>query len=195
MEFQDVVRRRRMVRNFSDRPVPKEVLDRMLSNAIQAPSAGFTQGWGFLVLQGEETKTFWNATFPEERRESFRWPGMFNAPVIIVALSSRDAYLDRYAEADKGWTDRDPDRWPVPYWDIDTGFASLLMLLTAVDEGLGALFFGIFRPEGFRKAFGVPDSYTPIGAIAVGYPEQDEPSPSLQRGRRQVEDVVHRGTW
>jgi nitroreductase len=195
MEFQEVVRRRRMVRNFSDRPVPRAVLDRMLSNAIHAPSAGFTQGWAFLVLEGEETKRFWDTTFPEERREGFRWSGMFNAPVIIVPLSSRDAYLDRYAESDKGWTDRDPDRWPVPYWDIDAGFASMLMLLTAVDEGLGALFFGIFRPDAFRKAFGVPESYTPIGAIAVGYAEPDEPSPSLVRGRREVDEVVHWGNW
>lgn len=195
MEFQDVVRRRRMVRNFEDKPVPSEVVERILDNAIHAPSAGFSQGWAFLVLQGpEETGRFWDATFPRER-EKFRWAGMFKAPLIIVPLSHKDAYLDRYAEPDKGWTDRDENRWPVPYWDIDTGFASLLMLLTAVDEQLGALFFGIFRPEEFRAAFGVPDAYTPIGAIALGYPAPDEPSPSLKRGRRSVEDVVHRGTW
>jgi nitroreductase len=120
---------------------------------------------------------------------------MFNAPVIIVPLSHKKAYIDRYAEADKGWTDRDENRWPVPYWDIDTGFASLLMLLTATDEGLGALFFGIFKADAFRAAFGVPDEYVPIGAIALGYPAPDVPSPSLKRGRRPVDDVVHWGTW
>ncbi len=73
---------------------------------------------------------FWDATFDADRRAGFRWPGLFKAPVIVVPLSSEDAYLDRYAEPDKGWTDRDPERWPVPYWHIDTGFASLLMLLT-----------------------------------------------------------------
>jgi nitroreductase len=195
MEFQDVVRRRRMVRNFEERPVPHEVVERLLQNALHAPSAGFSQGWAFLVLEGEgQTGRFWDAVFPRER-ETFRWAGMFKAPVIIVPLSHKDAYLDRYAEPDKGWTDRDENRWPVPYWDIDTGFASLLMLLTAVDHSLGALFFGIFRPEQFRSAFGVPDAYTPIGAIALGYPAADEPSPSLRRGRRPVEAVVHRGTW
>jgi nitroreductase len=196
MEFQEVVRKRRMVRNFDDRPVPREVLDRILSNALHAPSAGFTQGWEFLVFEGqEETARFWDATFDERRRADFRWPGLFKAPVIVVPFSSEDAYLDRYAEPDKGWTDRDPARWPVPYWHIDTGFASLLMLLSAVDAELGALFFGIFRPEDFKERFGVPSSYAPIGAIAIGYPAPDEPSPSLRRGRRGIEDVVHRGKW
>ena len=60
-----------------------------------------------------------------------------------MPLSCKDIYLDRYARQDKGWTDRDEAHWPVPYWDIDTGFTALLMLLTAVDERLGALFFGI----------------------------------------------------
>jgi nitroreductase len=184
-----------MVRNFQDRPVPPGVVDRLLQNALHAPSAGFSQGWAFLVLQGlEDTGRFWDAVFPQERAK-FRWAGMFKAPVIIVPLSHKQGYLDRYAEADKGWTDKDEKRWPVPYWDIDTGFASLLMLLTAVDEGLGALFFGIFKPDDFRAAFGVPDAYVPIGAIALGYPAPDDPSPSLKRGRRPIDEVVHWGSW
>jgi nitroreductase len=185
-----------MVRSFEDRPVPREIIDRMLANAVRAPSAGFSQGWAFLVLEDEERDLFHEVTFPEERRENFRWR-VGKGPVLIVCLSHMDAYLDRYAEADKGWTDRDPGRWPVPYWHIDTGFAALLMLLTAVDEGLGALFFGIVpsRIPAFREAFGVPGPYTPIGVVAVGYPAPDEPSPSLARGRRKVEDVVHWGKW
>jgi nitroreductase len=198
VEFQDVVRRRRMVRNFEKRPLPPDVVDRILRNATRAPSAGYSQGWAFMVFQGvEQTGEFWSVTFPGGRgdREGFRWPGLFDAPLIIVPMSSMTTYIDRYAEPDKGWTDRDAGRWPVPYWHIDTGFASLLMLLTAVDEGLGALFFGIFRPDAFREAFGVPDTHTPIGAIAIGYPAPDQPSPSLRRGRRPLPDVIHHGRW
>ena len=98
---------------------------------------------------------------------------------MIVPLSHRDAYLDRYAEPDKGWTDRDEASWPVPYWHIDTGMAALLILQTAVDEGLGACFFGI-PPEqidAFREAFGVPAAYTPIGAVTVGHRVSD-PAPA-----------------
>lgn len=198
MEFQEVVRKRRMVRAFSEQPVPADLLERILRNGLQAPSAGFSQGWAFLVLEGrEETERFWTATFEPSRRASFRWQGLFAAPVVIVPLSHKDAYLDRYAEADKGWTDRAEERWPVPYWHIDTGFAALLMLLTAVDAGLGALFFGIFPPRlaAFRTAFDVPEAYTPVGAIALGWPAPDTPSPSLARGRRPVDAVVHRGRF
>ena len=197
VEFQDVVRRRRMVRNFEDRPVPPEITDRILRNALHAPSAGFSQGWAFLVLEGGDKQRFHDVTFPGDERGAFRWSGVFRAPVVIVCLSHMDAYLDRYAEPDKGWTDRDRARWPVPYWDIDAGFAALLMLLTAVDAGLGALFFGIVpeRIDAFRGAFGVPEGYTPIGAIAIGYAAPDEPSPSLKRGRKPLDEVVHRRTW
>jgi nitroreductase len=197
MELGEAIRRRRMVRNFEDRPVPPEALERILDHARRAPSAGHTQGFAFLVLDGpEQVGRFWDCTFPAERRADFRWQGLFRAPVIILPCASKAAYLDRYAEPDKGWTDRDEGRWPVPYWDVDCGFATMAMLLTAVDEGLGALFFGIFEglPE-LREAFGIPDTFRPIGAVALGWPAPDEPSPSLRRGRRTENEVIHRGRW
>ncbi len=199
MDFEQVVRRRRMVRNYDpDRPVPPEARERLLANAVHAPSAGFSQGWAFLVCEGaDEIGRFWSAATPEGGG-TVQWSaGMRRAPLIIVALSHKDAYLDRYAEPDKGWTDRDEARWPVPYWHIDTGMAALLVLLTAVDEGLGACFFGIppERMGPFRAEFGVPEAYTPIGAITVGYRASDTRSSSLRRGRRPLEEVVHRGHW
>jgi nitroreductase len=201
MELDAVVRRRRMVRNYDpDRPVPAEVVDRLLEYAIRAPSAGFSQGWAFLVLSdAEDRDRFWAATSPSGASgPADSWlTGMRRAPLIVVPHSNREVYLDRYAAPDKGWTDRDESRWPVPYWHIDAGFASLLMLLGAVDAGLGACFFGI-PPDAtgtYRAAFGVPAEYVPIGAIAVGYPAPDRRSPSLRRGRRGVDEVVHRGRW
>jgi nitroreductase len=196
MEFGDVVRRRRMVRTYDpDRPVPPAVVERLLDHAVRAPSAGFSQGWAFLVLsEQQERDQFWAATSDKDTK----WlDGMRKAPLIVVVHSHKDAYLDRYAEPDKGWTDRDEARWPVPYWHIDAGFAALMMLLTAVDEGLGACFFGVppERTAAYRGAFGVPPEYTPIGAITVGYPAPDWRSPSLRRGRRPLSDVVHRGRW
>ncbi len=198
MEFQEVVRRRRMVRNYDpSRPVPTVIRDRLLANALRAPSAGFSQGWAFLVLESaEERARFWAATVTSDEPDSWL-RGMQNAPLLIVPLSHKQAYLDRYAADDKGWTDRDETRWPVPYWDIDTGFATLLMLLTVVDEGLGACFFGVptERMGAFRTAFGVPGDYTPIGCVSVGYRAPDRRSPSLRRGHRPVDEVVHHGSW
>jgi nitroreductase len=198
MEFQDVVRKRRMVRSFLPQPLPSDVVERILANAQRAPSAGFSQGWAFLVLEGaEETARYWNAVGPDDRA-SFQWQDLYNAPLLIVCLSHKDAYLDRYAEPDKGWTDRSESHWPAPYWDIDTGMAAMLILLTAVDADLGALFFGI-PPEKiatFHETYGVPPGLHPIGTIAVGYAQpQDRPSPSLQRGHRPSAEVIHRGRW
>jgi nitroreductase len=200
MDFQEVVRRRRMVRNFDpDRPVDPEVGERIIANARRAPSAGFSQGFEFLVCEGaEELGLFWREACPPEEDDGDPYAeGLRRATLLVVPLSHRDAYLDRYAEPDKGWTDRDEARWPVPYWHIDTGFAALLMLLTAVDAGLGACFFGITpeRIPPFRAAFGVPEALTPIGAVAIGHRAPDEVSPSIRRGRRPAEEIVHRGRW
>lgn len=196
MEFQDVIRRRRMVRNFDSRPLSPELVDRIVANALRGPSAGFTQGTELLVLEGpDQTGRYWDACFPAHRRSGFRWPGILRAPLLIVPLACRDAYLDRYAEADKGWIDRDPSRWPVAYWDVDAAFAASLALLTAVDAGLGALFFRVHEPDALRAEFAVPDRFSPVGAVAVGYPQPDDRSPSAARGRRPSSDVVHRGGW
>jgi nitroreductase len=197
-EFQDVVRKRKMVRTFEDRPIEAAILERIVANAQRAPSAGFSQGWAFLVLNGkDETARYWNTTMSPERRTEFGWPGMFNAAALIVCLSNKSAYLRRYALEDKGWFDMDEKRWPVPYWDIDVGMAALLILQTAVDAGLGAVFFGIFDQAGFRAAFGIPDEYTAVGTVAIGHKAPtDRPSPSLKIvGKKPASDVIHRGRW
>ena len=207
MEFDEVVRRRRMIRSYDpDRPVPPEIVDKIVKHALRAPSAGFSQGWGFLVLTSPQDRDlYWSSTTDGElgdAKTDAAWKGswlerMRSAPVIIVALSNKSVYLDRYAQEDKGWTDRDESHWPVPYWDIDTGFASLLMHLTAVNEGLGSCFIGlpVQTIQAFKAAFGVPEEYTPIGALTVGYRAPDKRSPSLRRGHRPVDDVVHHGRW
>jgi nitroreductase len=198
MEFQRVVARRRMVRNYSDRAVDPAAVDRILSNALHAPSAGFSQGWAFLLLDDEQTVArFWSCTTPEGNGVDAWSEGMRRAPVIVVPLSCKREYLERYAAPDKGWTDMDESHWPVPYWDIDTGMAALLMLLTVTDEDLGACFFGI-PPQmiaPFRAEFGVPDDYMPIGALSIGHRAEDRPSPSLKRGRRSTDEVVHHSRW
>jgi nitroreductase len=195
MEFQDVVRRRRMVRSYEDRPVPPEVVDRIVQNGLRAPSAGFSQGWGFLVLDDPaDLARFRTAARPDTDPD--RWfAANVEAPLLIVPHSHKDAYLDRYAQADKGHQERSDGRWPAPYWDIDAGMASLLMLLTAVDAGLGACFFGIpaDRTDAYRAAFDVPPQFTPIGAISVGYSQ--EPPRDLSSRRKPTAEVVHRGRW
>jgi nitroreductase len=201
MEFNEIVRRRRMIRNYDpDRSVPSPIRDRILANALHAPSGGFSQGWAFLVLESpQDRERFWAASAEEEPDASYDWvrAGLQRAPLLVIPFAHKAGYLERYAEPDKGWTDQDEARWPMPYWYIDTGMASLLMLQTVVDEGLGACFFGLppSRVSAVRAEFGVPDSYEPIGVLSIGYPAPDTPSPSLKRGRRGIAEVVHHGRW
>ena len=202
VEFQEVVRRRRMVRRYADRPVDSAIVDRMLDNAVHAPSAGFTQGWEFLVLDAPaDVERFWVATTPSPSGDASvpnAWlDGMRTAPVVIVPMSDKGAYVDRYAEPDKQRSGRHTPDWPVPYWHMDTAMAALLILQTAVDEGLGACFFGIpgARTDAFRAAFGVPDSLKPIGAITVGHRLADTGSLGSAARRERRRDIVHRGRY
>jgi nitroreductase len=199
VEFSDVVRRRRMVRNFRDEPVDLEVLDRILGAGARGPSAGFSQGIEHLVLVGApETERFWGCTFAPDDRAAFRWQGLFRAPVIVVPFAHAATYLARYSEPDKARTGlgESADRWPVPFWLTDAAMAAENILLAVVDEGLGALFFGIFADvDALRAEFGVPDGYEPIGAIAIGHPATDEPGQSAGGARGPADDIIHRGAW
>jgi nitroreductase len=203
MDFAEVIRKRKMVRAYTEEPVAPDVRDRILTAANRAPSAGFSQGYALVTLEGpEQLGPFWELVtryHGDEQNAGPSFEPVTRAPLVVVPLSNKDIYLDRYARQDKGWTDRDEAHWPVPYWDIDTGFTALLMLLAAVEEGLGALFFGI-PPDliaEFRGLYGVPEAYMPIGAVAIGHPD-----PAADKGgsgkvikRRTLDELVHRGRW
>ena len=202
-----MIKHRKMVRAFTSEPLPPGTADGLLRAANRAPSAGFSQGYSFLVLEGtEQCAPLWEigqdaasaGDIPAEVRAMME--AMSRAPLIIVPLANKDIYLDRYAQPDKGWADRDESHWPVPYWYIDTGFTALLILLAAVDEGLGAVFFGIMPEDmpGFRSRFGVPEEWTPIGAIAIGHiaPEAEQmPSSARSIARKSLDELVHHGRW
>ncbi len=204
MEWSDLVRGRKMVRDFTDEPIDEEALLRVLDDARRTPSAGFTQGLDWVVLVGpEQTSLFWDRTLPAAERSAFRWPGLLRAPVIVLPMADRRAYVDRYAEADKAHSGlgEGADRWPVPYWDVDAGMAAMALLYAVVDAGLGALFFGIFRSENELLAeLGVPAGVRPIGAVAIGHPTESaklvgREGSSSRRPRRPLEEMVHRGRW
>ncbi len=198
MELRHAVRQRRMVRRYDpQRSVEDAIVRACLDAAIRAPSAGFSQGWDFVVLRTPaERDALWSASTGDEPPDSWL-SGMATAPVLIVCLSDPDRYLDRYAEPDKGWADRDPSRWPVPYRDVDTGMAAMLALLTAVDAGLGACFFGVppARHTEVRAALGIPEGRRFVGVISLGYAVPHPKSPSLARGRRGLDEVAHWGRF
>jgi len=188
-----------MVRRYDpERAVPQDVVDRLLAAALRAPSAGNTGGVSFLVLREPgDLQAYWTAT--ARTGEPDRWlRGMRTAPLLVLVWTSEDAYLDRYAEPDKGWTDRDAARWSAPYWFVDAGMASMAALLSVVDSGLAACFFGVpvERIPTVRAVFGVPDNQLSVGAIAVGYADRPAGARAGDRPpRRPRAERVHSGRW
>jgi nitroreductase len=199
LRFGEVVRGQQMVRAFAPEPVAADVMQGLLTVATSGPSAGFSQGLELVVLQGpDQTARYWDASLPAEARATFPWPRLLDADVLVVLFTRPDAYVARYGEVDKASTGLGGSAgdWPVPYWHVDAGMAAELLLLAAVDAGLGALFFGIFRRiDAIKAALGAPPEAVPVGVIAVGHPLADRPSRSAERGRRSIDDVVHRGRW
>jgi nitroreductase len=193
------IRRRRMCRSFQDKPVPPEMVDRLVDLARRAPSAGHAQGWAFVVLEGrEQTSRFWSTDADPTWLAQPDYPGVLRAPVLVIPFCSRQAYLDRYARPDKAGAGLDLEAgWPAPYWLIDTAFATMLLLLGAVDAGLGALLFRLHGdPARLRAALGVPDGWEPIGVVALGWPAAGEPTPPRPpRPLRPLDEVLHRGGW
>jgi nitroreductase len=199
MEFRDVVRRRRMVRQFDKRPVPRDTINRIIDVGRRAPSAGFSQGLELLVLDSPETVAeFWQLT----RDPEFGWDPddiAVGPTVIVIPLPDAHRYTQRYSEPDKiAFGMDDAANWPVRFWEIDAAMAAMLMLLAAVEEGLGGWFFGITHGEReLLDRFGVPSDLRPIGILGFGHRALDEePSGSwMKRRRRPLEEQVHRNGW
>lgn len=200
MELSDAVRRRRMVRAFTDEPVAPPVLDGLLDAARRGPSAGNAQGTRFLVLDTPAAVGgYWDLTLPVERRDTFAWPGLVAAPALVVVLVDPAAYPARYSEPDKAPTGlgQGAEAWPVPYWWVDAGAALQTLLLGAVDVGLGACLFGLFAAEeAVLAAHGVPDGWRAAGTVALGHPApEDRPGRSAGRPRPPLAEVARRGRW
>lgn len=192
-----------MVRSFESRPLDAATLERLIGATLRAPTAGNTKGTAWVVLEGDGTRSYWDAvTTPGWRASSRRWPGLSRAPVIAVSLTSPSAYVTRYGEPDKSGGGLDAASggeaaWPVPYWWGDAAFAVMSLLLSATAEGLGACFLGNFRAEqALLGALGVPHGWRVFGAVAVGYADgSDHASASLRRPGPSADARVHRGGW
>lgn len=189
-----------MCRTFRPEPVPSDVLDQIVDLAARSPSAGKTQGWHLVVLEGERTARFWNHAFPADRRAGFQWPGLFQAPVVALPFADPAAYVARYGEPDKAATGlgADADAWPTPYWTVDASMAVMTLLLAAEDVGLGALLFAVFNGESdVRAELGVPAGLQLLGAIALGWPAEADERTGISAGRRRrsPSEIIHRDGW
>jgi len=199
MDFADLLKKRRMVRRFRTDPIPREALERIARTAKRAPSAGFTQGQRLVIVtdpalmarvaQGADEEGYGDIGL-------YRWVSQCGAQ--IVPCVSEQLYHERYQQPDK-LVDGKEETWPVPYWWMDIGCTVMLIILAAIDEGLASGFAGPFpHPEGMnlvRSTLGIPEHFTPVGIMPIGYPLPDPPSPSLKRGAVKPEDFARWNGW
>ena len=196
MEFQEVMRKRRMVRNFTNEPVADEVIERIIEAGQRAPSAGFSQGVVYVVVTEEATRKAIGKIAGEENYVAQGFdPFISGAPVQVVICTNEQLYHDRYNERDKKPEGEDEINWPIPYWHTDAGASMMMVLLAATDEGLGSAFIGVMEPKQLQDLLGIPADYLPIGVTMIGHAAPDKKSGSLKRGRRSLETVLHREKW
>lgn len=196
MEFKDVLRRRRMVRNYTDEPVSRAVIEAIVGAGKRAPSAGYSQGQYFVVVTDASTRRKIAALSDEDKYVGLGFdPWISSAPVHIVVCVSEADYHHRYQEPDKLDERGNEIEWPVPYWWIDTGAALMLILLAAVDQGVAAGFFGFHRMSGLSDLLSIPPEVSPIGVVTIGHPAPDRQSGSIPNRRKPLERVAHWERW
>ena len=173
MDFETVVKKRRMCREFLDRDVLQEKIDRILDLALRYPSAGHSEPQEFIVVRDQRVK---------ENLAQAALEQMFvvQAPLVIVVVSDTRRSARRYGE--RG----------VHFFSITDGsFAAMLILLAVVNEGLGACFVGSFYDKEVQDVLGLPVEVRPIGIIPIGYCAEG----SREFPRRSKAQIIHRDDY
>ena len=159
MEFDEVVKRRRSIRNFSTADVSDELVKRLIDCALMAPSSMNGQPWRFIVVRSAGTKKRLAETkdryCPPEKRE---YPAGFlrDAPVVVVTCVDRARAYDRGTESGV----------------LATGH----LLLAAANHGLTGVYMSASKTgtpelaEEIRTILGVPEGIDPVTIVPIGYP-------------------------
>ena len=197
MEYYEVLSRRRMHRAFLPDPVPEESIQRIAHSIRRAPSGGYSQGQSVVVVTDEAMRRTIAERFDEEGDAPF----VSIAPVHLVPCVCERFYHERYTQPDKlAVTGGEETIWPVPYWFVDAGAALMLILMTAIAEGLAATFFGDPNQEAIlRELLDLPADVVPLGIAVIGYPAEDTDAERATRvfkeRRRPDAQMIHRERW
>lgn len=161
MEVFEAIQARRSVRSFDPRPVPDDVLTKVLETGRIAPSASNYQPWRFIVVRDAAKRQ----VLSEGKYAKF----LTESPVVIVGCGDK----------------KTSPKWYV----VDTTIALQQMVIAATAEGLGTCWIGSFDEDSVREALGVPDRFAVVAMLAVGYPKQ-KPGPAVPHARtRTVKDL------
>ncbi|GLW06786.1 hypothetical protein Misp01_19160 [Microtetraspora sp. NBRC 13810] len=180
MDFTEVLRKRQMVRSYTDEPVSEESLDRILRAVRRAPSAGFSQGHRLVVVTDPKLRQQ-AADISETRYVELGFPPWIStAPVHIYVGTRERSYHERYGRAEEirpGYTEIP---WPVPFWWFDCGAMFMLLQLAAINEQLATGYFSsVFTDEltALAQVVGMPDDVALAGVITIGHPDAGFPIP------------------
>ena len=203
MEFNELLKQRRMVRHYAPDPVPRETLERIVRTVRRAPSGGFSQGQRLIVVTEAVTRArIAELLHEDEWVAQGREPWLTVAPAHVVVCTREDDYHDRYNEADKlAVTGGVEIEWPAPFWYVDAGAAMMLLLLAAIDEGLAAGVYGVTVPEmaAFKELLAIPDDVWVVAGVTIGKarpdPNSSRASSRMSQRRRRLDEVVHWERW
>ncbi|MDZ7272180.1 MAG: nitroreductase family protein [candidate division KSB1 bacterium] len=167
--FLELVRTRRSIRKFVDRPVEREKILACIEAARWAPSAEHVQPWRFIVVDDAELKDRLARSAFSGIYSATRWAA--RAPVLIALLARPDLIANRLGARLQG----------THYYLLDMGIAGEHLVLQAHELGLGTCWIGWFSARGARKALGLPRRYRVVSLIAMGYPAQATLKPKTRK--------------
>ncbi len=169
METLEAIHTRRSIRKYEDRPVPEDLLQKVLAAGMTAPSARNTQPWHFIVIDDPKVLSEVSRINPHAGMAQ-------HAPVSVLVCG--DLELEH----------------PSGYWVVDCAAAVENMLLAAHGLGLGAVWTGVYprqqRMDGWRRLAGLPDHVVAHSLVVLGYPAVEG-----SRQDRYRADRVHRNGW
>jgi nitroreductase len=172
MTLEEIIKERRSVRSYTDEPISKEQVLRLLDLARWAPHA--FESWRFVVVREADGKDL----LAKAARQDF----IATAPVIIVV----GAYVDVFAEHRSVWHRWDAYKFRDLFYIQTTAAAIQNLMLAAVEMGLGTCWIGSFNEGDIAKAVGFPGSVRPVALIPVGHPAK----PQQKADRRPLETIV-----
>ncbi len=178
-EFSEVIRGRRSVRNFEDKPVPDQVLEQVLEAVMWSPSWANTQCWEVVVVKDPARKERLQQTLAKGNPAT---KAMTAAPVVLV-LCGRLGTSGFY----KGQVTTKFGDW----YMFDLGIACQSICLAAHDQGLGTVVVGLFDHDQAKQVLGVPEGCELVAMIPLGYPSKVPSAPK----RRPVSEFTHQENY
>jgi nitroreductase len=172
METWDAIRARRNVREYTDRPITREDLERILEAGRRAPSSQNWQPWNFVVVTDREQLVELAKAWEQGGRHIARSA----ATIALVARKPED-------ERHRDWI------------QYDFGQATTNMMLEAVDLGIGSGHSAVVDQEQAQRVLGFPDHYLCVYMIGFGYPADRPLRPIARPDRLPFDEVVHWGRW